>query len=606
MKMKSKMTKFLNLVLAIVALASAISFAVPAAAVPGDARDLRGGCWTERHRWIEFGEYNGKPLIWRILEVSESDGGSPAAFLLAENAVAEMPFNSNSSNDWLGSDIKRWLNEDFYNAAFSEKERDAIINSTYRYGGKYEGSDKTAASKVFLLSTDEARNERFFANDDDRITNFENELDCWWLRSPGDDDYSAADVYIGVGVYTSIGVYDSGESVDLVLSVRPALKVNLSSSIFTSSSSKYEILYPVTVKVRGAYRQPIRGAAVAADNPRQKYFTGDDGEVLMKLGAGQQKIRVSVAGREVMEITPDVRPGGLGVAVDIPAAFTYEISFPASTAALSNDAGNLRGGAWTEEHRWITFGEYDGEPIIWRVLEAGETDDAFPAAFLLAEDAVAEMPFDDFSYDWNNSDINRWLNEDFYRGAFSEKERETIMNSSYRYGGEYGSSKKEAVSKVFLLSTDEAEDESFFANDADRSIEDWWWLRSPGSNDVFAALVYSDGEVFGGGYFVMHGRAVRPALKINLASSIFTSLSSEYEILYPVTVKVRGTDTRPIRGAAVAADSPRQKYFTGTDGTVEMKLSAGNQKIRVSAAGRGVKEFTLNVKPGGGSIEVDM
>jgi hypothetical protein len=86
------------------------------------------------------------------------------------------------------------------------------------------------------------------------------------------------------------------------------------------------------------------------------------------------------------------------------------------------------------------------------------------------------------------------------------------------------------------------------------------------------------------------------------ASAIIPSSSSEYESLYPVTVKVRGAHRQPQYGAAVAADSPAQKYFTGSDGMVEMKLSAGNQKIRVSVAGYEVREVTLDVKPDGNDI----
>jgi hypothetical protein len=161
-------------------------------------------------------------------------------------------------------------------------------------------------------------------------------------------------------------------------------------------------------------------------------------------------------------------------------------------------------------------------------------------AFLLAEDAVARMRFDDFFNDWNNSDLKRWLNEDFYNGAFSEKERDAIVNCTYSYGGKYEGSDKTAASKVFLLSADDAENGKFFVNNDDRSTEDTWWLRSPGNIDGDAAYVHNVGEVYGGGDYVRSWRAVRPALKINLESAIFTSSSSKYEILYGVTVKVRG------------------------------------------------------------------
>ncbi|MDR1509425.1 MAG: DUF6273 domain-containing protein [Synergistaceae bacterium] len=318
--MKSKTQKFFRLALAIAVLAAAFLSAGPASAVPGDAKNLRGGYWTDQHRWIAFGEYDGKPIIWRILEVGKTDDGSTMAFLLAEDAVAVRQFNNSSSdgNDWDSSNLKYWLNDDFYYAAFSEGEQGAIVNSAYLYGGKSGGSDRKAASKVFLLSADEAKNNKFFADDADRRINaYEGELSWkyeWWLRSPGSYGDNAANVeYAGVYDGASLFDYRYGDGrVGNSYAIRPALKINLASSIFTSSSSKYEILYPVTVKARYADANLIRGAAVAADNPPQKYFTGKDGTVLMKLGTGKQKIRVSVAGRKVREVTlfGDVKPGG--------------------------------------------------------------------------------------------------------------------------------------------------------------------------------------------------------------------------------------------------------------------------------------------------------
>jgi hypothetical protein len=234
--MERKISKFILLAFAIAVLA-AILFPLPAAAVPGDAKNLRGGYWINQHRWIAFGRFDGKPIIWRILETGKTDEGSPMAFLLAEDAVAVRRFNKSSSdgNDWNNSDLKRWLNNDFFYAVFSEGEQTAIVNSTYYYGGKYEGSDRKGTSKVFLLSTDDAENLRFFANNADRrIKEYEGRKD-WWLRSPGvyDADAEYVDSVLGVDC----------DDVDNMYAVRPALKINLSSSIFTSSSSKYEILY---------------------------------------------------------------------------------------------------------------------------------------------------------------------------------------------------------------------------------------------------------------------------------------------------------------------------------------------------------------------------
>jgi hypothetical protein len=164
MKMNRKTASFILLTLAAAAFASAALFPAPAAAVPGGAKNLSGGSYTSEPRWIAFGRRDGKPILWRVLEIGRTDQGTPMAFLFAEDAVAKMEFDS-SSNDWVSSDLARWLNDDFYYGAFSDKEQGAIVNTTYYYGGKNKGSDDRGTSKVFLLSTDEANNEKFFKND---------------------------------------------------------------------------------------------------------------------------------------------------------------------------------------------------------------------------------------------------------------------------------------------------------------------------------------------------------------------------------------------------------------------------------------------------------
>ncbi|MDR1623186.1 MAG: DUF6273 domain-containing protein, partial [Synergistaceae bacterium] len=251
---------------ALVVLVAVLMFSAPAGAVPGDAKDLRGGYWTKERRWIAFGRYNGEPLIWRILIMDKTDRGTPCVLLLAERAVKKMEFGRD--NDWNTSYIEKWINDDFYYAAFSEKEQNALVRYTHFYGGKFEGSEEeeaTAASKVFLLSVEEAKDERYFADDADR--NIES---GWWLRSPGNRDNRAVCVNAGGDVSPSTLVFYS-------YGVRPALFVNLSSSIFTSSSSRYEILYSVRVKVRDAETYLIRDAAVEADSPKQNEATGSNG-----------------------------------------------------------------------------------------------------------------------------------------------------------------------------------------------------------------------------------------------------------------------------------------------------------------------------------------
>ena len=58
----------------------------------------------------------------------------------------------------------------------------------------------------------------------------------WWLRSPGDNVNTAASVDGGPGV-----VYGTGNYVGFTLGVRPALKLNLSSVIFSSESNTFSL-----------------------------------------------------------------------------------------------------------------------------------------------------------------------------------------------------------------------------------------------------------------------------------------------------------------------------------------------------------------------------
>ena len=194
------------------------------------AKDMSEGAWAGPngvHRWLKFGKY-----LWRVLNVYDNEG-QKVAFLLAEEEVAKRPFYPTmDDNDWKNSDIKKWLNGDFYDSAFTEGEKSAILTTNYRYGGEYEGNNKTDSSKIFLLSVEEAMDDEYFAHDDDR-----HHASWWWLRSPGGNGTNAA-IVCNVGK-----VYIYGFYAYLHGGVRPALSLDLSSPIFKSPSSGNEILY---------------------------------------------------------------------------------------------------------------------------------------------------------------------------------------------------------------------------------------------------------------------------------------------------------------------------------------------------------------------------
>lgn len=150
---------------------------------------------------------------------------------------------------------------------------------------------------------------------------------------------------------------------------------------------------------------------------------------------------------------------------------------------------------------------------LWRVLDA-------QSGLLFADDIIAERRYDDNSNDWASSQLYAWLNGEHYKGntgIFSDIEKNSIATNT---NGD-----------IRLLTLDEVKKTEYgFTNDTNpsttRAASSWWWLRSPGDRDNFAAHVNADGSVVSGGPFVGSGLgSVRPAFNLNLSSVLFTSAS---------------------------------------------------------------------------------
>ena len=140
------------------------------------------------------------------------------------------------------------------------------------------------------------------------------------------------------------------------------------------------------------------------------------------------------------------------------------------------------------------------------------------------------------SVTWETCTLRKWLNNDFVNAAFSDDEKAMIptvtvsADKNPKYDTDPGNATKD---KVFLLSIVEAE--KYFASDEARMCVPtdyavargayvnsdngtcWWWLRSPGYYQNYAADVLLGGDVYEDGYGVNHGDcAVRPAMWITI------------------------------------------------------------------------------------------
>lgn len=98
------------------------------------------------------------PIEWIILESRED-----RHLLLSRYLLDVMPYNPNPySVTWETSGVRRWLNGKFYSTAFTEEERDCILqvqidNKTASINATWESdSGNNTTDKVFLLSHYEA------------------------------------------------------------------------------------------------------------------------------------------------------------------------------------------------------------------------------------------------------------------------------------------------------------------------------------------------------------------------------------------------------------------------------------------------------------------
>lgn len=187
---------------------------------------------------INFGKYpqseNGevKPIEWLVLEEEQDN-----KLLLAKYALDCQPYNVNFEKTcWENCTLRKWLNNEFYNAAFNEEEKSQLVLSNVLPDKNPEfdsNQGENTHDNVFLLSVLESQ--RYFKTDKDRIcwpTAYANKIGVWkwdksgacdnWLRTIGGSAYGATDVII-FGTIRMAGASVRGVS----SGVRPALRIRV-------------------------------------------------------------------------------------------------------------------------------------------------------------------------------------------------------------------------------------------------------------------------------------------------------------------------------------------------------------------------------------------
>ena len=170
-----------------------------------------------------------EPIRWRIL--SESNG---KAFILCDSIIANKAYDAGRNNNYARSDIRAWLNDEFYNSAFGDLQR-ALIRTTEvdNSAASTETSSnpyvcENTNDKVFLLGYREVwevQERCMLASDYSRATGVDIKrggLGWWWLRTPY--YYGATEARI----VNSIGGPGNTRHVNYGGGVVPALNLTLS------------------------------------------------------------------------------------------------------------------------------------------------------------------------------------------------------------------------------------------------------------------------------------------------------------------------------------------------------------------------------------------
>ena len=409
--------------------------------------------------FLEFGNYyvavnNPKmPLRWRILAIEEDK-----ALIITFMGIDVRNFNDTTGDsNWENSSMRKWLNTEFYNEAFTDSEKQLIVESdlmnyknvTYRTdnGGKTK-------DKVFLLSIDEV--ERYLPTNSERIIKptayarskgifiAPNGNVWWWLRSSGSTESYAADVDYGgdVDKYGNDRFYG-------VNCVRPAVWISL---------------------------------AFLNENRRKSFKE----------------------------------------------SFIHSHNSSFNSMNLSDT---------NSQSKKIKFGNYfyidssNKSPIEWQVLAVEKN-----RVLIITANGIDCMPYNDNPtfITWENSKIRQWLNNDFISKAFSEKEKSLIKpvtlstpdNPIFNTKGG-----KMSTDKVFLLNISETN--TYFKSNEERMVRatpyakskgllvsdngcSWWWLRSSGNVQNYAADVDYGGDVdYYGSSATVALNAVRPAMWVD-------------------------------------------------------------------------------------------
>ena len=159
---------------------------------------------------ITFGTYGGEDIVWLVLD--STDNG---VLVLSKYVIDYGTFDGDDvMRSWQSTRLQPWLNEDFYEQAFTDEEKEKILWTEVEindhltdFASGYPTEDMyrdPALNRVFLLSMEELY---FYSNKlttcyceatDYAVSKGADKIDCdWWVRGPCEIQRTSSDTDTG-------------------------------------------------------------------------------------------------------------------------------------------------------------------------------------------------------------------------------------------------------------------------------------------------------------------------------------------------------------------------------------------------------------------------
>lgn len=310
----------------------------------------RRGYVINRIYWFRY-----EPIKWRILDVT-------TGLVMSENILDAQAYsntvysagsyfyndlsNKNYANDYETSSIRQWLNNDFYNTAFSSSENEHIeltkldnsaVKTKWNDFSKYDS--ETTYDNIFLLSYDDIGNKNYgflrecVNSDNSRVAQESDYSQCqgggaynyWYLRSAGSDSQYA------------VGVTDSGYAgnlswdVQTIYGIRPAMRlkdITYSSNGTSGGNSNYTYNEIIKSQIQNINLGPyaINGANIDIAGHKIP---------LIKLEAG---IKMSIGDFKI---------------IDDQKNNTVQVLLGYDQKASANIDGSMNSGYWSDSYREV-------------------------------------------------------------------------------------------------------------------------------------------------------------------------------------------------------------------------------------------------------------